>query len=540
MKLSNRVELKGSKRPMLGGAKLVGEAQPDEQIELIVKLRRKNPLPELNDRPEKPLTVDELKDKYGIDEEDRTKVKSELSKFGLTVSDPNEADNSVTVSGSIRDMQDAFGVKLFNYAHTLGGYRGRVGKILIPAALDGIVTGVFGLDTRRVAKKREPKTAVAKAAKKSKTGDRAWFYPAELAELYAFPSGDGFGQTIGLLEFGGGFFRSDLALFCKDAGIASVPKVTLVSVNGAGIDVKDGSEGEVMLDVEVVAGVCPKADIVVYFSTFDEKGWVTILDKALYDTTNKPTVISVSWGLAEDDPSWSQGAIDAINDSLKMGALLGLTICVAAGDDGSDDAVGDGHAHVDFPGCSPYVLSVGGTTLVAKNGAVVSEIAWKNGGGKRKPRTDDGSTGGGVSIHFQRPPWQNVSVTSVNPDPIDGRIVPDVAVDGNWDTGYFMVVDGKASPNGGTSASAPLWASLVIRINANLNGVRLGYLTPLLYKVLPGTNTTAGQVAFRDITQGNNVSAAIGGYFASAGFDAVSGWGVPIGTKLLDALKQLI
>jgi kumamolisin len=98
-----------------------------------------------------------------------------------------------------------------------------------------------------------------------------------------------------------------------------------------------------------------------------------------------------------------------------------------------------------------------------------------------------------------------------------------------------MVVDGQGGASGGTSASAPLWASLIALLNASL-GKPVGYLNPLLYQAGSDGNTL-GQSGCRDIITGNNETASIGGYSAGPGYDAVTGWGVPIGTALLDGLK---
>ena len=290
-----------------------------------------------------------------------------------------------------------------------------------------------------------------------------------------------------------------------------------------------------MLDVEVVAGVCPASTIVVYFSSFDESGWVNILDTAIHDQTNPLTVVSCSWGYAEDaSGAWSAGAQTAINDSLQAATLLGITVCVAAGDDGSDDEVGDGHAHVDFPSSSPYVLAVGGTTLKESSSGKITETAWKDGDGLRKD--NGGSTGGGVSTIFPRPSWQTVSIVSVNPGSIEGRVVPDVAADASANTGYWTVVDGQGGASGGTSAAAPLWASLIARLNASM-GTSVGFLSPLLYQT-GADGKTLGQAGCRDITSGNNDTASIGGYSAGPGYDAVTGWGVPIGTALQSGLQK--
>jgi kumamolisin len=124
----------------------------------------------------------------------------------------------------------------------------------------------------------------------------------------------------------------------------------------------------------------------------------------------------------------------------------------------------------------------------------------------------------------------------VNPGSIEGRVVPDVAADASANTGYWTVVDGQGGASGGTSAAAPLWASLIARLNASL-GAPIGFLSPLLYQV--GANgQTLGQTGCRDITSGNNDTASIGGYSAGPGYDAVTGWGVPIGNALASGLKK--
>ena len=187
-----------------------------------------------------------------------------------------------------------------------------------------------------------------------------------MPSLDAGPSrrpGDGAGQTVALLEFGGGYFPADLAQFCTMANIAVPPKVTAVSVDGTPTNATDGEETEVMLDVEVVAGACPKAGIVAYFAAWTEAGWLAALDAVLQDQANDPGVLSISWGAAEDTDIWTAQAMTQIGEALNEAIALRMTVCVAAGDDGSSDGVLDGHAHVDFPGSSPLALTVGGTTI---------------------------------------------------------------------------------------------------------------------------------------------------------------------------------
>jgi kumamolisin len=242
--------------------------------------------------------------------------------------------------------------------------------------------------------------------------------------------------------------------------------------------------------------------------------------------------------LAVEDSGWSKGAIVAINDRLNAARLLGITVCVSSGDDGSGDQLDDGGAHIDFPSSSPFALAVGGTMLVS-SGAAVTEVTWWEAPGRRT-NSGGGATGGGVSMHFARPAWQNVTVKSLNSGSIDGRVTPDIAALAG-DPGYDLIFLGQDSPNGGTSASTPLWTSLIARMYANLPaGKQQRFLTPLLYQ--KGSNgQPIGKSCSRDITSGNNTSNPEPGvgYKAGPGFDAVTGWGVPDGVALQAALETI-
>ena len=529
------VILPGSDRVALAGARATGRANANATIEVTLKLRRIAPLPVLTGRPAATITRKTLAAKYGASPKDIAKVSAVFKRLGLTTVHSDAATRTVRLSGTVAAMEAAFLVRLFDYAHPGGDYRGRVGPIHLPVDLQGVVEGVFGLDNRRVVRQR-PQPVGGGRTRAATTVPSSWYIPSELATHYNFPPGDGTGQTVGILEFGGGYFPADLQQFCALAGV-SVPKVKAISTDGTSTSAHDGAEGEVMLDIEVVAGICPKATIVAYFADFTEQGWITAIDAAVHDATNDPGVVSASWGYAEDADIWTTAAMTQVNDTLQDAAMIGVTVCIAAGDDGSSDAIADGHAHVDFPGSSPYVLAVGGTTIPVKNGKQ-PDIAWKEGDGLRAD--NGGSTGGGVSAVFPRPTWQSaIKIKSVNPGAIVGRVMPDVAANADWVASpYLLVVDGQAQANGGTSAATPLCASLVALMNAARGaGKRVGFLTPVLYQGKGGTSgTPLGTLGCTDVTSGENKTDAIGGYHAGKGYDAVSGWGTPNGKKLLAAL----
>lgn len=529
--------VQGSERSVLPGAIATGRSNTKATIEVSLKLRRKKLLPPLMERPHELMTRDKLRDTYGASQADIDEVVKILGNFGLKLVDASLATRTVRLRGTVSTMEEAFRVKLFNYSHESGNYRGRVGPVQIPTSLKDIVEGVFGLDNRQVARRRRHPVRNHDQARLGSVPS-AWYVPSDLAAHYHFPPGNGAGQTVGLLEFGGGFFPQDLNKFCALTKISPVPTVIAISTDGTPTDSKDGEEGEVMLDIEVVAGICPKAKIAVYFAQWGEQGWLAALDAAVQDQTNNPTVLSVSWGNAEDIGIWTDQAMEQINQTLQDAAMLGITVCVAAGDDGSSDAIADGLAHVDFPSSSPYALAVGGTTITNKAGTE-PDVAWKEGDGLRAD--NGGSTGGGVSVKFPRPAWQgDVKVKSVNPGAIAGRCVPDLAANADWNASpYLLVVDGRPQPNGGTSAASPLVASLLTLINAERAKEAahpLGYITPVLYQPSGGNGTTIGAIACTDVMSGENATDKIGGYMAGPGYDAVSGWGTPNGVKLASAI----
>jgi kumamolisin len=271
----------------------------------------------------------------------------------------------------------------------------------------------------------------------------------------------------------------------------------------------------VMLDIEVCAAVAPGAKIVVYFAPNTDQGFIDGIGQAVHDSKNNPSVLSISWGGPES--TWTGQAAKALDEACQSAAALGVTITVAAGDDGSTDGVPGKANHVDFPASSPHVLACGGTKLVGKGSSISSEVVWN------ELANQEGATGGGVSAIFALPPWQANSGVPKPSNGNGGRGVPDVAGDADPTTGYTIRVDGDTTTIGGTSAVAPLWAGLIALANAK-NKKSAGFVNPVLYGA-------GGKSAFHDITQGNN-----GGFKAGPGWDACTGLGSPIGTAVITAL----
>lgn len=509
--------LPGSDRaPMPDAVPAVGALASDAPIEVTLVLRRRAELPESVLRTR--LSREALAERYGADPADVEVVSTSMTSLGATVQEVDAASRRVRVAGRPDVLGRIFGVSLeLVSAPGPDGqaitFRQRTGPLSVPAACSGLITAVLGLDNRPQANARF-RIAPAAAVTTSYT-------PDQVALAYDFPPGtDGAGQSVAILELGGGYLQSDLDTYFRGLGIAS-PSVTAVGVDGAtnkpGQD-PNGADGEVMLDIEVVGAVAPGAAIVVYFAPNTDSGFLDALSRAAH-AARTPVAISISWGQSED--GWTAQARTAFDQALQDASMLGATVTAAAGDNGSSDGAADGMPHTDFPAASPFALACGGTRLdaVPATGAVTSEVVWNN-------AALTSATGGGVSASFPLPSWQKaVGVPTLAGKA--GRGVPDVAGNADPQTGYQVRVDGKDVVIGGTSAVSPLWAGLIARL-AQATGSPFGWIQPVLY-----ARASAGAVGpgFRDITTGNN-----GAYRAGPGWDACTGLGVPVGSALLAAL----
>lgn len=506
------VPLPGSNRPPAEGVQPASiELETEGAITATIVVRRRS-FGESPDGSAAVLPPAEFAAEFGADAADVDLVVQTMSGLGLTIISTDPASRRVHVSGQTSRICAIFGTFLAAVTcDSMTGepttHRHRTGMLSVPKVLDGIVTAVLGLDDRPQARSQF-RIAVPRAVSTSYT-------PVELGEIYRFPEGtDGTGQTIAIIELGGGYQQSDLDAYFHGLALPT-PTVTSVGVNGAtnspGNDPR-GADGEVLLDIQVAGALCPAASIVVYFAPNTDAGFLDAIADAAHANPT-PTTMSISWGQSEDQ--WTAQARNAMDDALLDAAALGVTVTAAAGDNGSSDGSSDGSHHADFPASSPHALACGGTTLHATTKKVTSETVWNDGPG-------GGATGGGVSDVFARPSWQSKVRVPTVPGSQGGRGVPDVSGNADPNTGYQVFVHGAAAVFGGTSAVAPLWAALVARF-AQVLGTPLGLLQPKLYALNSG---------FRDITEGNN-----GSFAAGKGWDACTGLGSPDGTSLLKALS---
>lgn len=310
---------------------------------------------------------------------------------------------------------------------------------------------------------------------------------------------------------------ADIKAFWKHNGIkGSIKRIQKVNV-------KEGQlappEGEETLDVSWASGIASGATVRVYASgSLQFVDLDLALDRILADSQSIPGLkqVSISLGLGEKFMGGPDGEAKTENQKFLLLASQGVNVFVSSGDAGSNPD-GTGHSsggplQAEYESSDPCVVGVGGTTLVVgAGGAVTSETAWA-------------SSGGGKSILFSRPVWQQGAGVPAGTE----RLVPDVSLAADPDQGAFLVLNGSTQQIGGTSWSAPVWAAFCALINearAKAGKPHLPFLNPLLYP-LAGTN------ALRDVVSGSN-----GAYNAGPGYDLVTGLGVPNVKELIAALS---
>jgi len=509
-----RVALPGSEKTAAPDAIRLKATPAKTRMTVSVIVKRKEPLKialrsGLSNGPVR-VTSAHFKKHHAADPAAIKLVRAFAREFHLKVEpDPTAAARrTLQLTGTAADMQKAFGVVLEQKSINGAEYRVREGAIHLPASLTGVVEAVLGFDNRPQVQPHFRIHAASAAAPSSYT-------PPQVAQAYKFPANaSGAGQTIGILEFGGGYRQTDLTAYFKSLGLPA-PAITAVSVNGGknAPSKANSADTEVMLDIEVAASVAPGAKIVVYFAPNTSQGFVNAITTAVHDSKNKPSVISISWGGPES--SWTQQSMTAQDAACQSAAALGITITSAAGDNGSSD--GAKGNNVDFPASSPHVLACGGTKLDANGATIVSEVVWN------EQASNEGATGGGVSNVFALPAWQAGAHVPPPSGKTGGRGVPDVAGNADPATGYTVRVDGQTSVIGGTSAVAPLWAGLIAVANQQL-GTQVGFIQPAIYAAKAAS-------AFNDITVGNN-----GAFSAGPGWDACTGLGSPIAANLIPLL----
>jgi len=445
------------------------------------------------------------------------------------------------------------------------GFIAPVTAVRVPRPLRGLVTGVVGLDTAAVAAQSPqpspgtqspqsspgpqtqpssypgPDPAATPAGCAAGVGTRG-FTPNEYLGAYGYSTLQqqgirGQGERIAVIEIDG-FNAQDVATFAHCFHLATP------TINQLGVDLSKplAPGGEATLDLEVLDAAAPGLKAIdVYETRPDAADVLKALSQPLQSQGFKPEVISASLGLCENEAvaGVGQSGIRAIETTLKLAAAAGVTVVSASGDSGSSDCA-DPNTNpptpspvlaVNFPSSSPWVTSVGGVNfnLNAQN-QIVSQTVWNDG-----LAFPGNAGGGGVSMLFARPSWQNGTVSS------PWRAQPDVALLADVAPGYDVFCTARQNcaghgwqTFGGTSAATPLMAGGFALVDEALRrGGRqaLGLANPLLYRL--GRNPVTAPQVFYDVTSGtNDIGQFIQSYRqplgccnAQPGYDTASGWG---------------
>ncbi len=469
------IRLPGTRSRPLPGAAIHAPGSPRTPLWITLRLRPKSrnllaAVQEVAEGRRAPYTYPEFAAAFSMSEEDRAAVETWARRERVRILGLNQIRRTVVIRASAGKLARLFGVTRVRYRLGNREFSGRTGSISVPAELASIVTGVSGFDGAPIASRsaNTPADAVAQGAAAEKG-----FSPLEIAGHYAFPEeSTGRGQTVGVIALGGGYLQRDMATYFRTFKVRP-PRISNVSVLGAtnNPSIQDlGPDGEDTGDLQTLCALVPGAHIVVYFAPNTERGFMAAVEHAIHDRRHQPSVLSVSWG--RNESHWTRRTLRQFNLILAEAALLGITVCCSSGDFGAFADPRDRKPSVCFPGCSPYVLSCGGTSLTRQPGGGLEETPWAN---------SRGASGGGVSRLFTRPDWQKSGAIPRSRELKAGRGLPDVAANADPLTGYRVFFRGKWYVGAGTSAAAPLWAALVVRLNA-LKAGRVGLMTPTLFR----------------------------------------------------------
>jgi kumamolisin len=448
------------------------------------------------------LSAPQFNAAYGPTQADVDQALPFLKQAGVSNIEVSANRQVITFSGTAKQLESAFHTSIGNYTDTVSGrhFYANDAAPALPANVSSVVANVVGLDNHSVKQHASTPKATPKVVKA--------VTPAILKSAYGTSSlsANGTGVTVGFVEFDG-YQKSNLTQFDSTNGL-STGTVTTVPVSGANYDSNPGDgQIEVELDVEVVQGIAPKANDLVYEAPNSNAGELAMYQKIASD--NKAKVVSISWGSCESAEGSS--AANSVNSALATGTAEGISYFAAAGDDGTTDCYrssGSASKAVDFPASSPNITGVGGTQLtVTSSNGYSSEKAWNDG-------NTNGSTGGGISTIFTAPSWQATQSTTK-------RKVPDVAADAASGSAYTIYTAGAWENVWGTSGATPLWAGFAALQN-QVHGGSLGNLNPKLYSIGNGSSRTTG---FNDVTTGNNTLHGTTGFTAGTGYDQVTGWG---------------
>lgn len=493
--------IQGSERQMAPRSRITGRAASEERVQVSVRLRTRGK----QLCPGARLSRAAFADNHSACPGDAAAVTTYLAGHGLTVTEVDLDRRMIAAEGTVAQMEATFGTELHAAENAEGAFRARMGPVRVKdeAAAERI-EAVLGLDSRPCARPYFRTSAPAIIAHAGAKG----FLPRRLAQAYNYPlDATGAGQAVAIISLGGTYYPQDLVAAAQAAGVPTA-SVKVITIDHAQLKPSD-ADGENALDVQEVATVAPGATIYLLVAPNTDAGFLDAITYAIH--TLKVNVISISWGGPE--AYWTAQAMNAFTQEFSAAAALGISVFAASGDDGSSDGLPG--TNTDFPASSPFATACGGTrTSQAVQSGPLVEVAWGGVSG-------NGASGGGYSKAFPAPSYQVGTAAAVK----GGRGVPDIAGNGDPQTGDIIWVKGQQQVIGGTSAVSPRMAGLVALMNQKL-GRPVGFMNPLFY---------SAPSASIDITVGTN-----GAFVSSQGWDPVTGMGRPDGAKLLAAVAPTV
>jgi len=293
---ADRVAIAGSEREPEPGHPRVGDPDLASVIEVSVYLREASPLDWVDAEAARPvaeqrrLSRQELANAHGATEADVNAVRAFAVEYGSRWW-------TATLGGAASRSAARFVT-----SHARLGCRARL--LLTPKRRDISRTAraahgacCAGGRHRRGIRDRPAATGRSHLRRRPRKVQATSYTPVQVAQAYDFPSGPtGAGETVAVIELGGGFSEADLSTYFTTLGLPA-PTVTAVGVDGGSNSpgVNQDSDGEVMLDIEVIGAVAPGASIVAYFAVNTDQGFLDAVSTAVHDTTHNPSVISISW-----------------------------------------------------------------------------------------------------------------------------------------------------------------------------------------------------------------------------------------------------
>lgn len=468
-------------------SRALGPVDPGRRLDasLVLRLPHRGALERfLAGDSRKLLSPRQFGDRFGLSPARIAEMTKVLRAHGLSVTAAYPQRTALEIAGTAAAFEQAFGARLINRIDAHGRrWFAPATQPRVPAWLGGSVDGVIDLDTRPVLVPADVPAAGLSPAILGRAYDYA---PLRASGL------NGSGQTIAVMSYDS-FHPSDLSRYISMFGIQG-PAIQRLLIDGG---TQPGQmQQEVDLDLETIHGIAPGAQVLDYEAP-NGVGDADVINRIVAD--HRAQIISDSWGMC--DLLVPPAAREATENALAAAVAAGITVFVAAGDNGGYDCqsanLDDQRPSVDWPAASDNVVAVGGTRLAVRaDGSYLAEYGWED------PLQDAGG-GGGLASVTPRPSWQQGP--GVDTSASDGhRQVPDVAGPADPASGMTVITGGQVTPIGGTSAAAPFWASTfaLMREYAERHGVsRIGFVAPLLYR-LAASPATAN--AFHEPVSGGN------------------------------------